>query len=322
MSEMPAGVSLTIEAIYASYERERESFRIHLGASVIGRECERELWYSFRWCTRPDFSGRMLRLFETGRREETRFIEELHRIGIEVHERDPETGRQFSFTDFGAHFAGSIDAAALGIIEAPATWHVCEFKTFNSRRFDLLKRHGVRVVAPEHYSQVICYMSYLDFQRGFYLAVNKDSDTLYAERLHADPAHAALLREKARRIIAATSPPVRISEDPGWWKCKMCDHLAICHEGQPPEVHCRSCLHSTPVMVGEGGWRCEKHRQMLSKPEQERGCSDHLFVPDLLPGEVIDADDNSVEYCLADGTTFRNGRGGISSRQIQCHKPE
>jgi hypothetical protein len=256
----------------------------------------------------------MLRLFETGRREEERFVEDLRRIGVEVHDVDPETGRQFSFSDFGGHFAGSIDGAALGIIEAPATWHLVEFKTFNSKRFELLKKHGVKSAAFEHYCQMQIYMHYLGFERAFYLSVCKDSDELYGERLNADPALAELLKEKARRIIASNQPSSRISEDPGWWKCKLCDHSLTCHSGQPPEVHCRTCLHSTPV---DSGWRCEKHNQMLSKAEQERGCSDHLYIPHLLPWEVADASADAVEYRLLDGTALHNGRGGMSSKQIQ-----
>lgn len=314
MAELPTGFSPTIEAIHLNYERERESFRSHLGASVIGRECERELWYSFRWCTRPAFSGRMLRLFDTGKREEERLIEDLRRIGIEVHDCDPETGVQYGFSDLGSHFSGSIDGAALGIIEAQATWHLLEFKTFNGKRFELLRKHGVKIAAPEHYAQMVVCMDYLGFTRAFYLAVCKDTDELYAERLRADPAFAALLKEKARRIITAAAPPSRISDDPGWWKCKCCEHQTVCHEGQTPEVNCRTCLHSTPV---DGGWRCEKHHQLLSKTEQERACADHLYIPELLAGEVVDADDNSVEYCLPDGGSLRNGRGGMSSRQIR-----
>ncbi len=70
-------------------------------------------------------------------------------------------------------------------------------------------------------------------------------------------------------------------------------------------------------MNGEGGWRCEKHQQPLSNSEQERGCLDHLYIPDLLPGEVVDADDHSVEYDMWNGDTLRNGHGGLSSLQIR-----
>jgi len=314
MAKVPGDILPTVQAIYDVYEGGRTGFRPHLGASLIGRECERELWYGFRWCTLPSFSGRMLRLFETGQREEERFIENLQSVGIEVYDHDEETGRQYGFTDHGGHFAGSIDGVALGIIEAPKTWHLLEFKTYNDRRFELLKKHGVEITSPEHYAQVIIYMDYMGLKRAFYLAVNKNTDELYSERIKADPQYAALLRDKAERIINASHPPTGISADPAWWKCKCCDHISICHESQPAEVNCRTCLHSSPV---EGGWRCVKHNHLLSYREQLRGCSDHLYIPDLLPGEVIDAGDDWVEYGFEDGTRIRNGRGGLSSRKIR-----
>ena len=62
--------------------------RRHLGASVLARECAREVWYSYRWATDVRFDGRMLRLFLRGQDEEKRFIEILDLVGIKVVERD------------------------------------------------------------------------------------------------------------------------------------------------------------------------------------------------------------------------------------------
>lgn len=61
-----------------------DGHRSHLGASQIGEECKRKLWYVFRWCFQEQFSGRMLRLFNRGHREEERFIEWLEGIGAKV----------------------------------------------------------------------------------------------------------------------------------------------------------------------------------------------------------------------------------------------
>jgi len=276
--QIPSNNSLTVQAIYDSYEEGRESFRPHLGASLIGRECERELWYTFRWCTVSFHSGRLLRLFETGQLEEYRFVEDLRSVGLEVHDFESETGNQFGFSDMGGHFAGSIDGAALGIIEAPKTWHLLEFKTYNDKRFELLKKHGVQMTSPEHHAQMVIYMYYLGFERAFYLAVNKNTDELYSERIKNDTALAGLLRQKAERIIIALHPPERVSNDPEWWKCKFCDHRAICHDGFPAEVHCRTCVNIRP---DDGCWLCVMHNQKLSYKEQLRGCSDHVFIPEL-----------------------------------------
>ena len=63
--------------------------------------------------------------------------------------------------------------------------------------------------------------------------------------------------------------------------------------------HCRSCLHATPV---EGGWHCARHDRMLGSQAQRGACAKHLFIPDLVPGEVTDAGDDHVVYRMADGT--------------------
>lgn len=58
--------------------------RSHLGASLIGNECKRYLWYVFRWCLHEKTTGRQQRLFNRGHREEARFIEWLEGIGFKV----------------------------------------------------------------------------------------------------------------------------------------------------------------------------------------------------------------------------------------------
>src|SRR5690606_58877 len=59
-------------------------FRGHLGGSLIGRKCSRQLWYTFRWAGKEQFKGRMLRLFERGHKEEFRFVKYLMDVGINV----------------------------------------------------------------------------------------------------------------------------------------------------------------------------------------------------------------------------------------------
>lgn len=58
--------------------------RSHLGASLIGRECKRYLWYIFRWCLHEKTTGRQQRLFNRGHREEARFVEWLEGIGFKI----------------------------------------------------------------------------------------------------------------------------------------------------------------------------------------------------------------------------------------------
>lgn len=68
------------------HDAENDPFRAHLGGSMIGRSCDREIWYGFRWAKKPDFDGRMLRLFGRGHKEEFIFVADLRRAGFEVQE--------------------------------------------------------------------------------------------------------------------------------------------------------------------------------------------------------------------------------------------
>lgn len=304
MAELPTFSSPTRDAIFAAYEADAEAgFRAHLGASVIGKPCERALWYDFRWTTRRAHPGRLLRLFETGQREEARFVQNLRRIGATVLEVDPDTGRQFRVAAHGGHFGGSLDAVAIGLPEAPKTWHVLEFKTHSAKSFNGLITKGVALSKPQHLAQMQIYMHLTGLTRALYLAVNKDTDELYAERIELDGGMAEQLLAKAQRVIFAATPPPRISEDPAWYECRLCDHAALCRGEAAAEIHCRSCLAATPV---EDGWHCARHDKALSLADQRAACAQHLYVPALVPAEQIDADTDWVEYRLGDGSRWRD----------------
>lgn len=71
-----------------SLETLTEGPRKHLGMSEIGNDCSRQLWYKFRWMYSEVHSGRTLRLFKRGHREENRYIEILKGIGCEVFQHE------------------------------------------------------------------------------------------------------------------------------------------------------------------------------------------------------------------------------------------
>ena len=308
MAELPIVTSQTREAIFASYESESgDGFRSHLGASLIGKECERALWFDFRWVTRAKHPGRLLRLFETGQLEEARLVQNLRKTGATVLEVDPETGRQFNVKAHGGHFGGSLDGIAINLLEAPKTWHVLEFKTHSTKSFTDLLSKKVRDSKPLHFAQMQIYMHMMGIPRAMYLAVCKENDDVYVERVELDSVFAKGLVEKAQRIIFATTPPQRISNDPCWYQCRMCDHAPVCHANQvdstSPEVNCRTCLAATPV---EGGWHCARHNKAINDADQRAACSHHLFIPSLVPGQQIDAGEDWVEYEFASGNRWRD----------------
>lgn len=248
MTAIPGTGDTTVAAMFAAIDRGADKERrAHLGASILGRECRRALWYAFRWCDDQPEGGRIYRLFRRGELEEAQFVADLRAAGVTVHDRD-ESGQQFRFSDVGGHVGGSMDGAALGLKEAPRTWHVVEMKTHGAKSFADLSRHGVQKSKPEHWAQMQFYMHWSGMERAYYLAVNKDNDELYGERVHYDKGAAERLVEKARAIVTAPEPLERIAEKPEYFACKFCPARRPCHEKRIPAPSCRTCCHATPEL--------------------------------------------------------------------------
>lgn len=316
MAELPEITSPTAAAIWAALEAAQErDERTYLGASVLGDECDRKLWYAFRWATPPEeFEGRKLSIFETGNVWEDRLVGMLRAAGLEVEATDPATGEQFLIAFAGGHAGGHTDGKARGVPDAPKTDHVLECKSHNQKSFLELKRKGVREAKPMHYAQMQTYMHFQGLTRALYVAVNKNDDELHIERVEYDAASALNLVVKAERIVTAETAPPKLHEDPEAkmaFQCRfMCDKRGVCHDGQPARRNCRTCLHSTAEMDGTGRWSCARHKiASLDKDAQRAGCANHLFLPDLVAGEQIDADEaaETITYRMRDGSTWVDG---------------
>jgi hypothetical protein len=248
-------------------------YRSHLGASVIGQECDRAIYYSWRWSDDPRFDGRMLRLFERGRREEEMVIHDLIGAGLEIEaEKD---GKHINFSDVDGHFRGSVD----GVGKDAKGYFLLEIKTHGTKSFDELIKIGVEESKKQHYCQMQVYMGELKLKRGLYVAVCKNDDRLHVEWIDFVPEAYTALRQRAREIIYATEPPEKLSENPAHYKCKMCNYHGICHGGQVKAKNCRTCRHSEPRE--DGTWHCNLHDKTLSWGDQVDACNKHEYDVEL-----------------------------------------
>jgi hypothetical protein len=309
----------TMAAIESAAANSRgDHLRPHLGASIIGRPCDRELWYRFRWAVRPSYSPRLLRLFARGQREEPVVIEMLRGIGANVVSVDAETGRQFTFKR--GHLGGSIDGAIKGVPDLPGKWHVLEIKTHSAKSFFALTKYGVREAHVAHYAQMQLYMHWSGMAWALYVGVCKDNDALHIERVQYVRADAKYYQSRGERIVAAQTPPPGVGDSPDCRDCRFCDARDLCYGSEVPAPSCRTCAHAT---VGEEDWYCEYagRHTMIPLEVQKEGCPRHVYIPELLSrfAEPIDAcpQEGWVEYRMLEGEgTFRNGTGGLSSAEI------
>ena len=301
-----------VNAIYEQYEKreETEKSRTYLGASIIGKECKRALWYDVHWASREKFDGRMLRLFKTGHLAEPRFVADLRAIGAVVYDVDPDSGQQFGFSDHGGHARGHMDGCVKGIPGGGQKWHVAEYKTHSDKSFKLLKKDGVQKSKPMHYDQMMWYCGKSGMDRALYLAVNKDTDELHAERLEFDRVRFEQIQAKFDSIIFAGEPPPKLRDDPKFYLCNWCSHKEICHGHRVPAVSCRTCVHATPEREGDGRWSCAKHGPEIPVQAQRDACGSHL---PLTYAEAIDAGEGWILFRRKDtGVNFVVAAEGIA----------
>lgn len=264
-----------------AYRAKDGGFRSHLGASLIGRPCKRELWLSWRWSFAKTFKARIIRLFNRGHLEEARFMSLLEMIGVQFHLT--ESGEQERISDHGGHYGSALDGVLWGVPDVPQEWILGEFKTYGTKPFTELVVKGVRAYKPEHWDQMQSCMGRRGIHKCLYMAVNKNDDDIYTEIVHYDPTGEAAIRVKAADIITRRDPPARLSEDPSFLQCTMCDAQQRCHFPQEAPVprNCRTCRHSV-ADIPSGTWGCELHNIVLDKDKQLVGCANHTPIPGLI----------------------------------------
>lgn len=248
--------------------------RTHLGASEIGDECARKLWYKFRWVFHKVHTGRMQRLFQRGHREEAVFIQYLTKAGYECFPLDPATGEQWRMSGVGGHFGGSCD----GFVKLPSKYNysgrlLTEFKTNGTGAgFNDLLRAGCALKKPVHFDQQCIYGYKFDVKYAVYLNVCKNDDNIHAEVHKLDLNRGADLERKAEAIILSQVPPARLSESPAYFSCKFCDFAEICHSGKASAKNCRSCTHASPR--DQKVWFCDRHGADIPADFIPKGCGD------------------------------------------------
>ena len=262
--------------------------RSHLGASLIGRECKRYLWYVFRWCLHEKTTGRQQRLFNRGHREEARFVEWLEGIGFKVwfENRDEppnEKGEypQYRISDVMGHFGGSLDGIAVlperyGIAEPV----LLEFKTNGTGAgFNKLGESGMPIAKPEHFAQTSTYGKKYNFRYCVYLNINKNDDSLHIEVVKLNHNLGEQMIMKAEQIIMSQTAPARLSDNPTFHKCGYCHMKEVCHKGAVVEVNCRSCKFARPVENAE--WFCSVHNANIPREYIPQGCPQYKAVTDV-----------------------------------------
>lgn len=260
-----------LDRLYAAIEKEKAQPDLYLGrlgSSFVGEDCSRQVWLDWRGFAREEHSGRMLRLFETGHLQEARIIADLRRAGFAVWDQQPD-GRQYEYVDESGHLITKLDGVIKDIPDSDKP-HVLEVKTHNKNSFATLLKKGVQEAKPTHYAQMQVSMALGGFTRALYVALCKDDEQYYVERVREDKPEQKKLLTRVRTLIDARLRPAGISDDGSSFGCKYCAQRAVCVREAAPLRHCRTCAMCAPGP--EGKWVCELNNHTLTLDEQRRGC--------------------------------------------------
>jgi len=265
-----------IDKIYKNYEvdnkRPKKRFS-RLGASGIGKDCLRAVFYSWRGFTQSKFPGRIQRLFQTGHLQEDRIVADLERAGLEVWAATSD-GRQYTFLDESGHLIAKVDGVVRGVFPGSKEKMLLEIKTMSDNAFSKLEKGGI--YKQDHLYQIHTGMWFLGFRFGLYVVLNKNDEGYHIEVVERQKRIISDLQNRVKTLILGySSAPPRISDDATDFGCKWCNHRSVCMEVTAPVKSCRSCSFVRPINNGE--WLCEKHQISLNMTEQVEGCQDYTM---------------------------------------------
>ena len=300
--------------------------------SGINKDCQRAVWYDFRWCSESNLQASGIKAIQDGYAGETVMAERLRKVpGIQLW-TEGEDGQQIACESLSGHFRGHLDGVILGLVQAPKTAHVWEHKQVNEKKFKALQNRIMEVGEKQalakwdavYFGQAQLYMHYQRLTRHYLTVSTPGGREQMACRTEYQRDVAEAILSKAQAIIEAEVPPARISNDPAYYQCDWCRHKAICHQAALPRVNCRTCAYVTPMLDEQGGWDCRMHHARVPLEYQQNGCDQHLYHPDLLATYAQPVDGNSQENWIAYETLhskirFRNGPAGhgISSAKLR-----
>lgn len=213
---MVKNLAAKIESKYAGDRVPRQ----HLGLSEIGHQCPRYLWYAHKGTPAIPPEGRVLRLFRLGEMIEDGVINDLHKIGWDVTDRQ----REVEITDHGITLKGHID----GIVDD----HLLEIKSANDKSFKEFMAKGYEH-NKKYKAQLHTYMVLLDINKAIAIVENKNDSNLYIEEIKLDRDYVTKLLIDVFAAITSEEAPARMCPNQSWFEAKWCPLREVCFETTP-----------------------------------------------------------------------------------------
>ena len=297
-----------------------------LGMSSIGKECWRELFYSFRNAAPGDSNIIGIKAAEDGDIQEEVYIKRLQLLPyITLITEDPDIEKDPNSTEKNqilvstllGHLKGYLDGMIIGILEAPKTWHVWEMKCkkevgaggFNKLTKlinELGEKNALKEWNIEYYAQAQMYMHLAPATRHYMTVCTPGGRKDTSLRTEYNKKYAESLIDKAKAIIFDQwSLPAKITDNPESQLCVYCNYQQLCHHGVIPLPHCKTCRYSKPVKDQQ--WECTFHEKIIKRENLLLcNCNHHIYNHALIQLELIQHYDDHAVYQTPEGLIVAN----------------
>lgn len=207
--------------IEKSQEHIVEEPRDYIGASSIGSECLRQIWYAYKGVKPEGVPPKTRRIWATGKHLEELVIKWLIDAGINVMTFD------VTYTSKNVpQLQGHIDA----LIQIKKKNCILEIKTAKNASYNVFVAKGLLAWNPQYYAQIQTYMGMSSIHQAYILVLNKDNSALSDELITFNEGFYQALERKAQMIASAVIDPPKINNSPLFFKCKMCSFNKVCHK--------------------------------------------------------------------------------------------
>lgn len=209
-------------------KQEHEEPRRYIGASSIGKECNRAIWYGLHNIQGKAISSQLRTTFKIGKILENMILDDVDLLGFDLERPEEINNYLFCRNEDLQIFQGHMDAILYLNRNNPV---VLEVKTCKNSSFNSFKDKGLRGWSETYFAQLQSYMGMAGITSSCLLALNKDTSEYHHEWVDYDEHYYKELVVKAHNIFVAKEAPERINKSPLYWVCAACRFKEACHGG-------------------------------------------------------------------------------------------
>ena len=202
--------------------RDDKKTRDYIGASTIGSDCLRQIWYEYKGVEATQVPTKTRRTWAIGKVLEGTILSWLEDAGLQI----ARTWFDLQAVNM-PYFKGHLDSVWMKKDEAFA---IIEIKTAKDASYAIFVKKGLKVWQPQYYAQIQTYMGMSGIHRAYILVLNKDTSDISDELVLFDETFYQSLVGKAFMIANAHAAPPKVNGSPLWYQCKMCKFNKVCHK--------------------------------------------------------------------------------------------